>query len=49
VVTADGEGCAVTQPTSERDRVKQRLAKLLNMTLDNGASENENGSGAEIR
>jgi len=31
----------VTQPTSERDRIKQRLAKLLNMTLDNGTSENE--------
>jgi hypothetical protein len=41
VATADGEGRAMTQPTSERDRVKQRLAKLLNMTLDNGASENE--------
>ena len=41
MATADGDGRAVTQPTSERDRVKQRLAKLLNMTLDNGASENE--------
>ena len=31
----------MTQPASERDWVKQRIAKLLNMTLDNGASENE--------
>ena len=31
----------MTQPTTERDRVKQRVAKLLNITLDKGASENE--------
>ena len=31
----------MTQPTTERDRIKERVAKLLNLTLDKGASENE--------
>jgi len=31
----------MTQPTTERDRTKERVAKLLNLTLDKGASENE--------
>ena len=37
----------MTQPTTERDRVKQRVAKLLNVTLDKGASENEAMMAAE--
>ena len=31
----------MTQPTTERDRIKERVAKLLNLTLDKGTSENE--------
>src|SRR3984893_9626609 len=31
----------MTQPTTQRDRTKERVAKLLNLTLDKGASENE--------
>jgi hypothetical protein len=28
-------------PTSEREKTKQRVAKLLNVTRDRGASESE--------
>jgi Protein of unknown function (DUF2786) len=37
----------MTQPTTERDRIKERVAKLLNLTLDKGASENEAMMAAE--
>lgn len=41
MATADGEGSAMSEPTTERDRIKQKVAKLLNMTVDRGASEAE--------
>jgi len=37
----------MTQPTSERDKIKERVAKLLNVTIDRGASENEAMGAAE--
>jgi Protein of unknown function (DUF2786) len=37
----------MTQPTTERDRIKARVAKLLNMTVDRGASEAEALQAAE--
>jgi hypothetical protein len=37
----------MTQPTTERDRIKQKVAKLLNMTVDRGASEAEATFAAE--
>ena len=37
----------MTEPTTERDRIKQKLAKLLNMTVDRGATEHEATQAAE--
>jgi hypothetical protein len=37
----------MTEPTAERDKIKERVAKLLNVTVDRGASENEAMAAAE--
>jgi hypothetical protein len=37
----------MSEPTTERDRIKERVAKLLNMTVDRGASEAEATFAAE--
>jgi hypothetical protein len=37
----------MTQSTTERDRIKERVAKLLNMTVDRGATEHEAMQAAE--
>jgi hypothetical protein len=37
----------MTEPTTERDRIKQKVTKLLNMTVDRGATEHEAMQAAE--
>ena len=37
----------MTQPTTERHKIKERVAKLLNITVDRGATEHEAMQAAE--